>query len=332
MSLFYQEVLEQPKAIKDTIHGNTDVELSLDSTKPILFSGMGSSLAACQLAALYMNRYGGMAQAVDSSELLHYQMEMLDHYNVFLSSQSGESIETKEVANKHKRAKAFTNSPGSSIANAASETYFTKATPEEAIASSKSFTTMVSLLLYLSSKKFGEPLEEEILQAANVIEEVLESRFEEIGELISKTIDPNQPLLLIGRGPSVITAEQGGLTLKETARIFSESLSSAQFRHGPFELLKEPFQCFLFNPFGETYELNIEMAKEIARLGGKVIYVSDEPLVAENIESIQLNSIDEFVSPIIYSCVVQIAAIMLCEKKGLVAGEASLISKVTGKQ
>lgn len=332
MSLFYQEVLEQPKAIKDTIHGNADTELILTPNKPVLLSGMGSSLAASQLAALYMNSWGGMAQAIDSSELLHYQMEMLDQYNIFLSSQSGESVETKEVANKQRSAKAFTNSPGSSIANIASETYFTKATPEKAIASSKSFTTTVALMLYLSSKKFGESLEQEILQAADIIEEVLENRFEEIGEIISKTIDPNRPLLLIGRGPSVITAEQGGLTLKETARIFSESLSSAQFRHGPFELLKEQFQCVLFNPYGKTYELNVEMAKEIASYGGKVIYISDKPLEGENIESIQLNSIHEFVSPIIYSCVIQIAAIKLCEKKGLVAGEASLISKVTEKQ
>jgi glutamine---fructose-6-phosphate transaminase (isomerizing) len=332
MSLFHHEVLEQPKAIKDTIHGNTDTVLSLDPNKPVLFSGMGSSLAASQLAALYMNSYGGMAQAVDSSELLHYQMEMVDHYNVFLSSQSGESVETKEVANKHRNAKAFTNTPGSSIANAAAQTYFTKATPEKAIASSKSFTTTVALMLYLTSKQIGESLETEILQAADIVGEVLETRFDEIGDIITRTIDPNRPLLLIGRGPSVITAEQGGLTLKETARIFSESLSSAQFRHGPFELLKEQFQCFLFNPYGKTYELNKEMAIEIAGHGGKVIYISDEPLENENIESILLNSVHEFVSPIIYSCIIQIAAIKLCEKKGLVAGEASLISKVTGKQ
>lgn len=332
MSLFHEEVLEQPKAIKDTIEGNLKVELSIDEGKPLLLSGMGSSLAASQLAALYINSFGGMAQAVDSSELLHYQLNMLDHYNVLLSSQSGESVETKEIANKYKDVKAFTNSPGSSIATMASETYFTKATPEQAIASSKSFTTAVALMLYLSSKKFGEPLEDEILKAADVIDEVLSERFDEIGEAISRTIDPNLPLLLLGRGPSVITAEQGGLTLKETARIFSESLSSAQFRHGPYELLKENFQCFLFNPYGKTFELNREMAREIASHGGKVIYVSDEALEDANIESIVLNSIDEFISPMIYSCVIQIAAIRLCEKKGLIAGEASLISKVTGKQ
>jgi glucosamine--fructose-6-phosphate aminotransferase (isomerizing) len=326
-------VLEQPKAIKDTINGNLETELAIDPDKPILLSGMGSSLAASQLAALYINSFGGMAQAIDSSELLHYQMGMLDHYNVFLGSQSGESIETKEIVNRHKDVKAFTNTPESSVASMASETYFTKATPERAIASSKSFTTTVALMLYLSSKKFGEPLGEELLQAADVIDEVLAERFEEIGDAISRTIDPTLPLLLIGRGPSVVTAEQGGLTLKETARIFSESLSSAQFRHGPFELLKEKFQCFLFNPYGKTFELNREMAKEIASHGGKVVYVSDEALDDdENIESIVLNSIDEFISPMIYSCVVQIAAIKLCEKKGLVAGEASLISKVTEKQ
>ncbi|MGI2329103.1 SIS domain-containing protein [Planococcus sp. YIM B11945] len=332
MSLFYQEVLEQPKAIKDTIKENSNTELSIDSDKPILFSGMGSSLAASQLAALYLNSFGGKAQAIDSSELLHYQMDMLKNYNVFLSSQSGESVETKEIANQFKKAQAITNSPGSSISTAASAVYYTKATPEKAIASSKSFTTTVALMLYLAAKEIGRSLENEILQAADIIEEVLATRFEEIGAILSETIDPNWPLLLIGRGPSVITADQGGLTLKETSRIFSESLSSAQFRHGPLELLKEKFQCILFNPYGKTYELNKEMAKEIAGHGGKVIYVSDEPLVEKNIVSIPINSVHEFVSPIIYSCVVQIAAIKLCEKKGLVAGEASLISKVTGKQ
>lgn len=331
MSLFYEEVLEQPKAIKDTITGNIGTQFSIDPKKPILFSGMGSSLAASQLAALYVNSFGGMAHAIDSSELLHYQMEMLDHYNVFVSSQSGESVETRVVVNKNKTVKAFTNSPGSSIAEGACETYYTKATPEKAIASSKSFTTTVALMLYLASKQYGESLEKDILRAADVVDEVLTNSFDEVGEII-KTIDPDRPLLLIGRGPSVTTAEQGGLTLKETARIFSESLSSAQFRHGPYELLKEQFQCFLFNPYGKTYELNKEMAKEIADYGGKVIYISDEHLDYKNIESIKIDSVNEFISPIIYSSVTQIAAVKLSEKKGLVAGEASIISKITGRE
>ncbi|MCY9668376.1 hypothetical protein M5X11_26215 [Paenibacillus alginolyticus] len=137
----------------------------------------------------------------------------------------------------------------------------------------------------------------------------------------------------MGRGPSVTTADYDGLLLKETARMFTESLSVAQFRHGRFELVAEKFQCIFFNPPGPSYEANEAFAREIADQGGQVVYISNRAITHPTVSSITLvDAFNEFISPIIYVFFVQLIALEMSHRKGLVAGEAKLVGKVTGKE
>lgn len=330
MSKFYEEVKQQPAVIRETIRLNSD--LTIEQSKPFLFTGMGSSLAASELLVSYLNRHGVQASAIDNSELLYYYSdEFLNKHDVFIISQSGESFEAIELAKKYSNITAITNSKDSSLAKLASKVFNTHAGKEEAIASSKSFTTTVALLLLLGSKIVGRDLTDDLYKAADVLEQQLGSA-EECQQQIGAFINPNHPLVLLGRGPSVFTARQGSLTLKETARMYVEAMSAPQFRHGPFELIKENLQAVFFNPKGVTYEINRKYVLEMAELGAKVLYVSSEPLEHENISSIVIPSTDEYVSVMLYSYIIQLAAVELSKQRGLVAGEAELISKVTRKE
>jgi len=332
MSQFYKEVLQQPEAIRNTVRSSGD--LGVKAVKPLLFTGMGSSLAASELLVSYLNNRGIQASAVDNSELLYYGApEWLESMELFITSQSGESYEAKELAKRQPSFTAITNTQGSSLAEKAGNVIYTHAGKEEAIASSKSFTTTAALLLLLGSQLTGEEeaMRANLLAAADVLEGEF-AKIEEYRARIGKFVDVNHPLILLGRGPSLITAKQGALTLKETARLYTEAQSGPQFRHGPFELLKENLQAVFFNPKGVTYSINRSYVLEMAELGARVLYVSDEPLEHANIVNIVIPSVEESVSVIPYSLVTQLAAVELSEQKGLVAGQASIISKVTGKE
>ncbi|MEK5166931.1 SIS domain-containing protein [Paenibacillus sp. FSL R5-0527] len=330
MSQFFNEVKQQPEAIRETIRNHVSVSAAGD--KPLLLTGMGSSLAASELLVSYLNLHGIQASAIDNSELIYYYPDsFLDKHQLYIVSQSGESFEAKELAKRYPSASAITNSPDGSLAGLAREVLLTHAGKEIAIASSKSFTTTAALMLLLGSKMTGNDLTDSLYRAADVIEEHL-NREEEYRKRIVDFINPEKPLVLLGRGPSVYTARQGSLTLKETARIFAEAASAPQFRHGPFELIKENLQAIFFNPKGATFETNKKYVLEMAELGAKVLYVSDEELGHERVMSLAIPSVHEYVSPIPYSLVIQLAAIELSAKRGLVAGEAEIITKVTGKE
>ncbi|WP_047153191.1 SIS domain-containing protein [Aneurinibacillus tyrosinisolvens] len=330
MSKFYEEVFEQPQVIRNTIHFNKESSFT-NAGKPYLFTGMGSSLAASELLTAYFNQHGISSIAIDNSELLHYYTAMLEQHYVVVVSQSGESFEAKEIVKRYPHAVSVTNTKGSTVADHVYHVFYTYAQKEEAIASSKSFTTTVALLLLLGSKAAGLTMEDDLYKAADVLEKELE-KADEYKKQIGEALDPNRPLLLLGRGPSVFTARQGALTLKETARMYTEAMSASQFRHGPFELIKENLQVLFFNPKGKTYEINQRYVLEMAELGAKMLYVSDEKLNHKNICSLAIPSVNEYVSTIPYSLVTQLAAVELSAQKGLVAGQAELISKVTGRE
>lgn len=331
MSIFFKEVMEQPGAIRKTLQDNQ--EKTFYTSKPLLLTGMGSSLAASELFVALLNANGVQATALDNSELLYYYSEeFLNKHQVIVISQSGESFEAIELVGRYSKLSAITNSLNSTLDKQSQEVFYTQAGKEEAIASSKSFTSTVALLLQIGSKMIGKDYTVALEEAVDVMSEHIEKAnvyMEQIGSFFN----PEKPILLLGRGPSIYTARQGALTLKETARIFSEALSAPQFRHGPFELLEEKdVQVIFFNPKGETYEINRNFVKEVADFGAKVLYVSDEGLLHENVQSIEIPSINEYVSVITYSLVIQLAAVELAKKRGLVAGEAKIISKVTGKE
>jgi glucosamine--fructose-6-phosphate aminotransferase (isomerizing) len=90
-------------------------------------------------------------------------------------------------------------------------------------------------------------------------------------------------------------------------------MSAPQFRHGPFEIIKEDLQTVFFNPKGITYDINRKYVLEMAQLGATVLYVSDEALEHKNISSVVIPSINEFVSVIPYSLVIQLAAVEHCK-------------------
>lgn len=331
MSLFLEEVKQQSRAIQETLdYAQSSV---LQSDRPFLITGMGSSLCASEILASYLTEGNISAKSVDNSELLYFYPESyFKNHQVIAISQSGESFEVKKLCKLDKDITGITNSPNSYLSNHSNPVFFTKAGEEKAIASSKSFTTTVALLLKLGAEILSDrTMSEDLQRIKPVITDLLKGS-KLIQQKIGSFLDVHKPIILLGRGPSVSVARQGALTLKETARMFAEGMSAPAFRHGPYELIAEELQSIFFNPKGRLYKQNQAYVLELAENGAKVLYISDHSLEHPNVLSITVDSINEYCSTIIHSLIIQLAAIELSYQKGLVAGEAKFLNKVTSKQ
>jgi glucosamine--fructose-6-phosphate aminotransferase (isomerizing) len=110
---------------------------------------------------------------------------------------------------------------------------------------------------------------------------------------------------LIGRGPSLSTALQSALILKEAADVYAEGISGAQYRHEPLELLNENYRAIVFAAKGKTASLNI---------------------------TLRLDVVDESFFPLLAIVPLEILTCKIAQAKGIRPGELSKISKVTTRE
>ena len=198
---------------------------------------------------------GLVAQALVKS-IVHVQMDVelasefmysdpvIDEKTLVIAvSQSGETIDTLEALKYAKRqgAKCLSviNVKGSSIARESDYVLYTAAGPEIAVASTKAYTTQLSVFYLVVAKMAllrGVYTEEqtksfiaELERVPEVMQKVLEKRRDI--HVIAKKILEAKDLFMIGRGL------EGSLKLKEVSYIHSEAYASGELKHGPIALI-----------------------------------------------------------------------------------------------
>ena len=141
-------------------------------------------------------------------------------------------------------------------------------------------------------------------------------------------------ICLIGRGDSLSSVRAGALFFREVVKFPALDFDSAEFRHGPMEMVQEDFYGIVFAPSGRTQRLSLQMAADIAAKGGKVILITDggacgsAVLEQENVLPVMLGEIKEYASPILQILPVQLLANKLAEEKKIPAGVFRWGSKV----
>jgi glucosamine--fructose-6-phosphate aminotransferase (isomerizing) len=121
---------------------------------------------------------------------------------------------------------------------------------------------------------------------------------------------------LLGRGPSMGSAHEGALMFNEAARTPSVAMSTAQFRHGPVEMLSERFRGIVFASDHRTVDLDRALGSDLARLGGRIEVCSAPVQIAP-------------FQPVVEIIPVQFAACKLAESKGITPGEFRYAGQVT---
>jgi glutamine---fructose-6-phosphate transaminase (isomerizing) len=128
------------------------------------------------------------------------------------------------------------------------------------------------------------------------------------------------PVYLLARGASYASASEGALLFNEIAKIPAVGMLTASFRHGPVELVDSKFRGLIFAPQGRTQTLNLALARDLARFGGKVRVIGPPKGDASDIDSCPILAVSELLTPLVEIIPVQIAALRMAELRGIPPG------------
>ena len=338
-----KEICEQPAVIGDTLHSFLNpLQRTIDLPElPFDFAAVPRlTIVACGTASLagmvgkyWFEQVARLPVEFDIASEFRYRGAPLPKGGVtIVISQSGETIDTlaalRYAKSRGQKILSIVNVPESAIARESDAVLLTKAGPEIGVASTKAFTTQLTVLACLAvaaarARKTIDHRREAELSAAltevpALAAEVLnhDARIREIAQQVAKARD----VLFLGRGTSYPIALEGALKLKEISYIHAEGYAAGEMKHGPIALIAEDVPVIIAAPSDEVFEKTASNVQEVAARGGKVLVLSDaaglKKLGAKAWASIELPKVDPFVSPILYAIPVQLLAYHAAVAKG----------------
>lgn len=343
MSSFATELEEQP----DALHRLLDaVEDDLRAVAPLaeqvragrfrrlILTGMGGSNCALYPASLYLLSRGVAAIALPSGELFHHTPSALDQDTLLVAvSQSGASVETRRVVEEGPRPGAVigvTNDPDSHLARA-SDVVINLRAGFEATVSSKTYTSSLAAMHLLARALLGEPLEPEIaaLRAtADMLLHELPRWQAAAGEMVER-LDGVQTRIFLGRGPSFASAMAGALVTKECAKVPTEGMNGAEYRHGPLEITGPDIALIIFGGPEHTRKNARKLAADMAALGARVVFIGEPAVDSPGVMNIPVFSPGDWLLPIPEIIPAQCFAAALAGHRGLQVGHFYHGKKIT---
>ncbi len=248
----------------------------LRNSKRIVISGMGASLFASIPLSYALGGHGVEVSVIETSELLYFLPSTIDRGTaVILVSRSGESVEvTKSIALLKDRSSciiAVVNVQRSTLATQATETISVGSPPDQLVAIQTYTGTLVALAL------LGAAYQNELDSARDELETTVATVERMLGECLRAEwhdfIDVGSPLYLLGRGASLASVHAGALLMHEVAKMPGVAMSSAQFRHGPVEVVSEDFRAIVLGSQETTAALDLALAQDLTRIGGNIRWV-----------------------------------------------------------
>jgi glucosamine--fructose-6-phosphate aminotransferase (isomerizing) len=294
-----KEIYEQPNVIKDTyrgrLHANqgviqmAGVEDNLEkflNAQRILIIACGTSWHAGLVAEYIIEEFARIPVEVEYASEFRYRNPIINKGDVVIAiSQSGETADSLAAIKLAKEKGAFVfgvcNVVGSSISRETHAGAYTHAGPEIGVASTKAFTTQITVLTMialrlakakgtLSNSDFHRYLQELELIPEKV-KEALETN-DKAKEIAAKFKDATNCLYL-GRGYNFPVALEGALKLKEISYIHAEGYPAAEMKHGPIALIDEQMPVVVIAPKQGHYDKVVSNIQEIKSRSGKIIAV-----------------------------------------------------------
>ncbi|TLF46736.1 glutamine--fructose-6-phosphate transaminase (isomerizing) [Maribacter aurantiacus] len=297
-----KEIYEQPRAIKDTYRGRlladqgiirmAGIDQNLEkfmNANRIIIVACGTSWHAGLVAEYIFEDLARIPVEVEYASEFRYRNPVITEKDVLIAiSQSGETADTLAAIKLAKEKGAFVfgvcNVVGSSIARESDAGAYTHAGPEIGVASTKAFTTQITVLTLLALKlakekgtfsetKFHEFLTE-LETIPNKVEKALEAN--PLIEIISDVYKDSSNCLYLGRGYNFPVALEGALKLKEISYIHAEGYPAAEMKHGPIALIDEQMPVFVIATKKGHYEKVVSNIQEIKSRKGKIIAIVTE--------------------------------------------------------
>ena len=295
-----KEIMEQPNVISATISPrlqNGTIKLDninftkeyLENLEKICIVACGSAYHVGCVAKYFIEKITQKPVEVDLASEFRYRSPIVNKNTlVIIISQSGETADSlaalREAKSLGTRVLSIVNVVGSSIANESDDVLYTWAGPEIAVATTKAYSTQLSLI-YLLALHIGKLLrsindEEYINFIGNIealpqkISEILEK--EEHIKQVAEKYYKYEKIFFIGRNIDYAVCMEGSLKLKEISYIHSEAYAAGELKHGTISLIDNNTLVISVATLDEIFDKTLSNIREVRSRGAKVLSVTTE--------------------------------------------------------
>ena len=340
-----KEIYEQPVAIRETIGTRIEngkcifPELNFEkeylvNLKQIYIIACGTAMHAGLAAKGIIEKLCNIHTEVDMASEFRYREPIIDDKTLCIFiSQSGETADTiaalKLSKSKNATTIAVTNVIGSSITREADYSIYTHAGPEIAVASTKAYTSQITILILLAVY-LSETMGNNSSEVKNIINDIIDlpSKAEEVLKLseqmkkIAKQLFKEKDIFYLGRGIDYVTSQEASLKLKEISYIHSESYAAGELKHGTIALIEKGMNVISIMTDKSLVRKTISNIEETITRGAITTVVVSEEIANEINKDIFTNVIvvpntNIYLSPVISIIPLQILAYYISKEKGL---------------
>ncbi len=339
-----KEIYEQPNAVLTTLQGRLGKnqilrgvlgpqgDQLLAEAKAVQIVACGTSYHAGLVAKYWIESLVGIPCQVEiASEYRYRKVVTLPNTLWIAISQSGETADVLSALRYIDSTNVLTtlaicNVATSSLVRETNLALFTEAGPEIGVASTKAFTTQLTVLLLLaglmaknqSVLEFSESNFVQVLQQLpRLLEEVL--TLEPQIQTISEQFIDKQHTLFLGRATMNPIAMEGALKLKELSYIHAEAYPAGELKHGPLALVDETMPVVAVAPNDELVEKLRSNLSEVKARGGQLILFADFAVATEASDEITqcvMPEIDPLVAPIVFTLPLQLLSYHVAVLRG----------------
>ena len=339
-----KEIYEQPQVIGDTL--NTMINQDMDTiTLPnvpfdlkemtrLTIVACGTSYYAGLVGKYWIESIARVPVDIDVASEFRSRRPVMEKGGVALFiSQSGETADTlaalRYCKEQGQKIVSIVNVPTSTMSRESDCVLKTLAGPEIGVASTKAFTTQLTLLACFAialgrakgalSRSEESRLSRALVEVPSRAAAVLNND-QAIEKIAQNLMVPAHDVLYLGRGSSYPIALEGALKLKEISYIHAEGYAAGEMKHGPIALIDEGVPVVVVAPTDELFDKTISNMQEVLARGGKVVFFGDKDGVGtvkdRSAAAIVLPTVDPFVAPILYAIPVQLLAYHTAVAKG----------------
>ena len=340
-----KEIHEQPKAVSDTLRGRLLVhqgKIKINSlnehkekflnAKRIIIVACGTSWHAGLVGEYLLEYFIRIPVEVEYASEFRYRDPIIEKDDIVICiSQSGETADTLAAIKIAKEKGAFIygicNVVGSSISRETHTGIYTHAGPEIGVASTKAFSTQITILTLIALKlaelkktiKHEKLLayQKELSKIPEKIKQIIKSAPEI--EAIAKDYSDSQNCIYLGRGYNFPVALEGALKLKEISYIHAEGYPAAEMKHGPIALIDKNMPVIVIAPRKTNYEKVLSNIQEIKSRDGKIVAIvseGDETVASIANHVIEIPNISECLTPILATIPLQLLSYYIAIIRG----------------
>jgi len=339
-----KEIFEQPRSIANALRGRIDHEeampkfgglnmtpAELRAVDRIVITACGTSWHAGLVGDYLFEEFAQIPTEVEYSSEFRYRNAPLDKHTLVLTiTQSGETADTlaslREARRRGHKVLSICNVVGSTIARESDGGIYLHAGPEIGVASTKAFTSQVSVLTLLALlmgriRTLSHIRASQVLKALEAVpaqvEKILQQN--ELIERIAHKYAKSEDFLFLGRGYCYPVALEGALKLKEISYIHAEGYPAAEMKHGPIALIDEKTPSVFLCPRDSLYDKTFSNIEEIKARKGPVIAIAtegDEQIARKADDVIYLPAVPEPIFPLLSTIPLQLLAYHIAVARG----------------